>query len=271
MMRRWMILNGVLVVVVLGLTFQIVRTWARTLPPVAAPSARPGEVAHGGEAGKRGKRAAAEKAAQSPALLVAVIVDRDLFDPSRQKMTEEQKVQTVQHEPPPTGITLAGVRICGADREAFIIDASQSNTQRRIRVGDPVGNFSVKSIGKARVLLVSQAGDEATLSLEIDKSKGATAVPGAPGVRPPRVQPNAPGVVSGSPAAGVMGGMPAAAGIGGTPPRVAAPGAPGVPIPTAAGVIPPGSTSRPPTQPAAPQLPGGVREKIEQMRRQRGK
>jgi hypothetical protein len=265
MMRRWVILNGVLVVVVLGLTVQIVRTWARTLPPVAAPSARGGEVARGGEAGKRGKRAAAEKAAQSPGALVTVIVDKDLFDPSRQKMTEEQKVQTVQHEPPPTGITLAGVRIFGADREAFIIDASQSNTQRRIRVGDPVGNFSVKSIGKGSVLLVSQAGDEATLTLEIDKGKGAAApgVPGAPTIRPPRVQPNAAvPAANGSPAAGVMGGTPSAAGIGAPAARVA-PGVPAVP-----GAVPPGPH---PPPPAVPQLPGGVREKIEQMRRQRGK
>ena len=53
------------------------------------------------------------------------------------------------------GITLVGVRSVGDDREGFILDATQANLQRRIRLGDAVGNFTVKRIRQSSILLVS--------------------------------------------------------------------------------------------------------------------
>jgi hypothetical protein len=44
-MRRWVILNGVLGLIVLALGVQIARTWMRTLPPVEARA--PSKVADG--------------------------------------------------------------------------------------------------------------------------------------------------------------------------------------------------------------------------------
>jgi hypothetical protein len=81
-MRRWLMLNIVLAVIVLGLGVQIVRTWARTLPPIEARA--PGKVTDvprgGGEGGgKRSKRKEAEKAPPTPATMVASIVNKDLF------------------------------------------------------------------------------------------------------------------------------------------------------------------------------------------------
>ena len=269
MMRRWVILNGVLAVIVLGLVVQTVRTWARTLPPVETRA--PGKVsdapARTGEGGKRGKRGQAEKSTQTPAALVTAIVNKDLFDPSRTKPSET--VQAAAAPPhivePPAGVSLVGVRLFGRDREGFILDATQANAQRRIRTGDTVGNFTVKSIRNSSVVLVSAAGDYVTLSLEVDKSKAAG--PGtAPAARAARPHPGGPA----SPAAGVIAGTSTAAGIGAkpavpniVPPPPGTPGAPGTPAPPQP---PPGTPGRRNQPPPPPNLPEGVRQKLEQMK-----
>jgi hypothetical protein len=267
-MRRWVMLNGVLAVIVLGLGVQIVRTWARTLPPVEvrAPSkAADGPARTGEGGGKRGKRAQAEKSTQTPTALVTAIVNKDLFDPSRTKPSETVQVAAATHiTDPPPGVSLVGVRLFGRDREGFILDATQANAQRRIRSGDTVGNFTVKSIRNSSVVLVSAAGDYVTLSLEIDKSKNAAVgTPGRPG-RPQRPIPNAPV----SPAAGVTAGASTAAGIGAKP---TAPVMPPPPVPPGTPVPPqppPGpAVSGRHNQPAPPpNLPEGVRQKLEQMK-----
>jgi len=271
-MRRWLMLNIVLAVIVLGLGVQIVRTWARTLPPIEARA--PGKVTDvprgGGEGGKRSKRKEAEKAPQTPATMVASIVNKDLFDPSRTKQTETAAATPVVHETaPPPGISLVGVRALGNDREGFILDATQANTQRRIRPGDTVGNFTVKRIYTNKVVLTSAAGDKVTLSLELDKSKNPTAPPARPG------RPQAANAATASPAAGISTGASPAAGVGGTPkPPVTAAGTAAVPPPPPV----PGQPAPPvPGQPApptaagnkrahSPNLPEGVRQKLEQMK-----
>jgi hypothetical protein len=266
-MRRWVMLNGVLAVIVLGLGVQIVRTWARTLPPVEvrAPSKAADGPARTGEGGKRGKRGQAEKSTQTPTALVTAIVNKDLFDPSRTKPSETVQAVAAQHitEPPP-GISLVGVRLFGRDREGFILDATQANAQRRIRSGDTVGNFTVKSIRNSSVVLVSAAGDYVTLSLEVDKSKNpaGAASPGRPG-RPRGPIPNSPV----STAAGVTAGASPAAGVGAKPavPVVVPPGVPaGTPVPPPP---PPAAVSGRHNQPSPPpNLPEGVRQKLEQMK-----
>lgn len=270
MMRRWMMLNGLLAVVVLGLTVQIVRTWARSLPPIEArPPGKVADVPTRGEGGKRGKRAQnADKSPQTPGALVTAIAAKDLFDPSRTKQTEETKVVVVTHETaPPPGITLVGVRAFGHDREGFILDATQNNTQRRIRSGDTIGNFTVKTIRQSSVVLVSQANDFVTLSLEVEKSKNPTGPPARPG-RPQAA--TAAGGAS-SPAAGITSGASPAAGIGGAPkPPVTAAGTAAVPPPP--GVPAPPTPPAPPVPqprhggPGNPNLPEGVRQKLEQMK-----
>jgi hypothetical protein len=265
--RRWVILNGILAVIVLGLAVQIVRTWMRTLPPIEARQAAKGGDAppRSGEGGKRGKRGQGDKAPATPTALVNLIVDKDLFDPSRTRQTEEAKAQAVMHETtPPPGITLVGVRSVGGDREGFILDATQANSQRRVRLGDAVGNFTVKRIRSSSVLLVSGAGDFVTLTLELDKSK-ATAPPSG---RAARGQAAAAPV---SPAAGVTAGMPTAAGVGGAPrPPVTATGtAAQANVPPQPGETPPQTATPigPKPVPGNPNLPEGVRQRLEQMKR----
>jgi hypothetical protein len=280
MIRRWVILNGVLAIIVLGLGVQIAVTWARALPPVEARTpAKVSEAApRTGEGGKRGgKRGQADKAPQTPAMLVTAIVNKDLFDPSRSRPSEESRPAVVAVEvTPPPGISLVGVRLFGRDREGFILDATQGNQQRRIRLGDTVGNFTVKTIRSSSVVLAAATGEYVTLTLTVDKTKGGAApVPARPG----RAQATPAAGAPASPAAGVSAGASPAAGVGGAakPPAVAAgaapgapPGAPAQPAPVAPPTPPQAATPpKPKGPPISPNLPEGVRQKLEQMRQNR--
>ena len=293
-MGRWAILNGVLVVIALLLGLEIARTWGRSLPPVeigARPADPPtkGDGAGDGKAGegkggngRRGSKRVNEKPpAVQPATLVTTIVDKDLFDPSRQKATEEVKAPPPKEAPPPPGLTVVGIRIMGdRDSEAFITDASQANQQRRLRIGDEVGGYTVKSIQPSRVTLASATGDKITLNLAVDKS-GATGTPGKPGAQPRPGQPATANAAS--PAAGIQ---PTPPGAGIQPPRPGRPGmparppgpggappAPGAPAPSPAagnfgapraGVgVPPVPAGAPPPN---PNIPAAVREKLEQLK-----
>jgi hypothetical protein len=290
-MGRWAILNGVLLLIVALLGVQIAWTWRRALPPieVASRGADPAPKDDGKPDGKgtggrrdRGKRGAAEKPEQQPAVLVTTIISKDLFDPSRQKASEEVKAPAPKEAGPPPNLTLVGVRMIGRDREILVTDVGQGNQQKRLRVGDQLGGYTLKTIQPSRVTLSSANGDVVTLTLAVDKSGGAApaAAPGRPpgAPVPPRPgQPAAPGV-AGIPAAGVA--TSPAAGIQPRPPRAPAhPPRPGVPsapgTPPAAGVAPPPGMAAGAANPAAPaappptlpaNLPAAVREKLEQLK-----
>jgi hypothetical protein len=281
-MGRWALLNGLLGVIVLLLGLQIAWTWSRTLPPVdlaAREAAEPTPLPGDGPKGERRSRRGADKAPASPAVLVTTIHNKDLFDPSRQKASDEVKVAAPKETGPPPSLTLSGVRILGKDREAFIVDTTAPAGQqlKRMRSGDQVSGYSVKSIEPTRVTLTSASGDLIKLKLEIEKAGGGTpGVPTAPGTppRPPRPgQP--PAAPAASPAAGIQ--PSPAAGIQPTPPagagqprppragmqgRQGAPGTP--PVPGAPNA--PGMANVPGQNPQVPQLPAGVREKLEQLK-----
>src|SRR5262249_55003149 len=94
LMGRWRIVNGLLVVIVALLGFEIARTWARALPAVQVPTTARGVVdpesqpVH--EKGRRGAEKAAARAQQAPAVLVAAITEKDLFDQSRHPPTPDE-------------------------------------------------------------------------------------------------------------------------------------------------------------------------------------
>jgi hypothetical protein len=284
---RWAIMNGVLVLIVLLLGLQIARTWGRTLPPVEMATRQSDPVAKTdgkpdgkkGKGGSRhgGKRGGPERNEQQPTVLVATIVNKDLFDPSRQKSPEEVKVAPVKEIGPPPNLTLVGVRMIGGDHEVLVTDAAQANQQRRLRIGDQIGGYTLKTVQPSRVTLASASGEVITLSLAVDKSGGgAPKPPGAP-------QPGRPGqpatAVKPSPAAGIQppaaGRVPPAPARGAQPrvPRAAMQGArPGVPLvprapSAAAGVGTPGRPGSPRTGFNNPNLPAAVREKLEQLKR----
>jgi hypothetical protein len=273
-MGRWALLNGLLGVIVLLLGLQIAWTWARSLPPIdleARGAADPAPATGDGPKGERRSRRGADKAPASPALLVTTIHNKDLFDPSRQKASQEVKVEAPKETGPPPSLNLVGVRIMGKDREAFINDttAPAGAQLRRMRSGDQVSGFSVKTIEPTRVTLTSGTGELIKLKLEVEKNAAAPGVPAAtrPGMPPrPGQPPQPPGLASASPAAGIQPTPPAGAGQV-RPPRAgmqaARPGAPGAAphAPPAAGVAPVN-----PQNPQIPQLPAGVREKLEQLK-----
>jgi hypothetical protein len=284
-MGRWAILNSVLVLIVLLLGWQIAWTWRRALPPVevverrsdSPPKAEGKAEGKGGGATRRGgKRGVPEKVEQQPAVLVTTIVNKDLFDPSRQKATEEVKPLPVKEVGPPPNLTLVGVRMIGRDREILLTDAAQGNQQRRLRVGDQIGGYTLKAVQPSRVTLASANGETMTLTLAVEKSGGGAPKP--PGVpTPPRPgQPAQPGVPA-SPAAGIQPPAPGTPQAPGVQPRVpragARPGAPAVPVPpqvpnAPAGLIPgaPGAPGQAALANPNPNLPAAVREKLEQLK-----
>ena len=294
-MGRWGILNGVLALIVLLLGLQIARTWSRTLPPVETvaratdPGPKDQDKPDGKTGGGRrgGKRGANEKADPQPTVLVATIVNKDLFDPSRQKPSEEVKAPPPKEIGPPPNLTLVGVRMIGKDHEIFVTDAGQANQQKRLRIGDQLGGYTLKTIQPSKATLAAASGDVVTLTLAVDKSGGGAATtPGAP--RPPGAParpgqpaaPASPAAGGASPAAGVTARQPR--GPGARPGRPGAPGTPGAPgspaaAPSPAAGVPqpqfaaPAAPSGPPAAGMAPQaippnLPAAVREKLEQLK-----
>lgn len=259
-MRRWAILNVLLGLIVLLLGVEIARTWARALPPIAV---QPRESAPPATHAKRekGKRGGADKipvvADQRPEALIASIAEKDLFDPSRRPPTEEPKPEPTRETGPPTGLTIVGMRIFGKDREVFITDSTQGGTQgnwqRRLRVGDQVAGYTIKTIESTSVTLTSPSGDQVTMPLTIEK-KGTTTPnkPPAPGR----------GAVAGqapsSPAAGSTASSPAA-GVAVRPPTPVQPPVAGVPPPV------PGQPAGQAAQ-GQPQIPTEVQKKLEQLR-----
>jgi len=263
-MGRWTIVNAVLALMVALLGFEIARTWAHRLPQIEVPpSPVPPPAGPNPETHKKGKRGGDESAArgpQTPAMMVAAIAEKDLFDPSRKPPTpDEIKVEVAPPvTKPPDGVTIVGVRIFGKDREVFMNDASQAPASgRRLRLGDQIAGFTVKGIEPAGVVLTSPSGDTVTMPLTLDKSKGQPTQPGA--ARPPTVRPAPrPGqpatAASGSPAAGPQGAS-TAAGVVVKPPTPVQP------------AVRPGVAAPPPAQATPPQqLPSQVLQKLEQLR-----
>lgn len=284
-MSRLAFINGLLGVILVVLGLGIWSTWARQLPPepvvTRAPAPKPTPESHGGK-GKRGgqDKNAAAAAAVSPAAMVTAVVEKDLFDPSRQKQAEDvvkQQQVIAKVTEPPAGVSVVGLRVFGKDREAFVTDPAQGTQQRRLRVGDQVGGYTVQQISATGLTLTSPSGDPVTMLLNIDKGKAGAATVAKPpaGVapRPPGQPPTA--VTNASPAAGIQAPSPAA-GIGGAkaptlagvPPKPAGaptaapvpPGAPGQQMPTAAaaGMAQPG------------QLPPDVQDKLQRLKEHQG-
>src|SRR5262249_30533690 len=175
----------------------------------------------------------------------------------RQKASEEVKPPPPKEAPPPPGLTVVGIRMLGdRDSEAFITDASQANQQRRLRVGDQVGGYTLKTIQPSRVILASATGDTITLSLAVDKSGGGAPRPGGP-PRPGQAaaaNPGAPGAgragrrggAAGPGPGGAAGGRPRRAPGGGVRGRRGARGMPAAPG------TPPAAPGAPPSPAAGP-------------------
>ncbi len=264
-MGRWAIINGLLAIMVALLGLEIVRTWGRALPAVDVAAPRPpgGEQPREKGSKRGGDKGAAGRTQQTAPMLVAGTADKDLFDPTRRPPAEDAAPAAPPPVTgPPTNLTVAGVRISGRNREAFVTDSSQGNRQQRLHIGDQVAavvagqagtvSYTIKAIEPTGLTLAAPSGDTITMALELDRSK----VPGAPRTpMPPRPGQPAPGPPS-SPAAGGM--------LGAT----ASPAAGVVPRPAVGAVPPPGRQPvAPPVVPGQPtsQIPSEVRQRLEQI------
>jgi len=253
-MRRWVIVNVLLGLVVALLAGQIALTWGAALRPVAVaprpPTAASAPAPEHEKGARRGDKGGPHTP-QTPEAMVATVGEKDLFDPSRRGPSEDAVAAAAvprQTDPPP-GVTLVGVSIIGHDREAFMNDPAQgAGSQRRLRLGDDVGGYTVKAIEPDGVTLSSPSGDLVTMALTLEKGKAPT--PGRPAT-PVRN----PAAGATSPAAGVQTTSPAA-GSGPRPPT-------------------PVTTTPPRAQPVTPQAAGGpmgqnlpsqVRNKLEQLK-----
>lgn len=196
MIGRWTVVNAILVVVILALGGQIARTWMRTLPPTRVETA--GEEADG-EARRpvRSKRAVAGEAEA----VVAAIAEKDLFDPTRSGSAEATAAAAAAEPaepPPPPGVVVVGVRLIGPDAEAVVEDTEAGKEQRRIRAGDSVGPYTVEEIRETSVVLVAATGESVTLWLDLGAGSAKAPAPGSP--QRPATPATPPQAVSGTPA-----------------------------------------------------------------------
>jgi hypothetical protein len=247
MIGRWTLVNTVLVLIVLAVAAQIGRTWMRTRSP---------QVVVEGEAERSVKRRPARrpKAPTDPEEMVALIREQDLFDPSRKAEGAEggggpAELPEDATPPPPPGVTVVGVRLLGPDREAFVKDSAKGNEQRRVRLGDDVGGYTVEEIRETSIVLEGSNGNRVTLWL--------TLVPSGDVVRAtPR-----PATATGNQA--VRRTTPPQAAPGSDPAAQRAQRRQRRP---AAGARRGRYRQEPKPSPGSPQLPDGVRERLEQLR-----
>jgi hypothetical protein len=246
---RWTVVNTVLVLIVLAVAGQIGRTWMRASPPLPA-------VESDGEhkANRRPSRRPRPAAAADE--MVALITEQDLFDPSRKAdgAADGAAPTTLAEDetpPPPPGLTVVGVRLLGEDAEAFVKDSATANEQRRVRLGDDVGGYTVQEIRETSVVLEASNGNRVTLWLSLAPSGGVVRVtpPAGTATGNQAVRRTTPPQAASQPSA--------AAQRAARRQRRSRP---------AAGARRGRYRQEPKENPGSPQLPAGVRERLEQLR-----
>jgi len=165
-MKRFGILNAILLMLIALAAWRTVSVWRRVAPERQLPEDPPG----------RSALDALPPAARTPPLpqLVAVIADKDLFDQSRKAPEVAAPAPVPTPAPPPPTLKLAGVIFIGAQREALLVDTAQANKQIRMRVGEELGGYKVGRIENEQISLVGPGGEETILAILIDKTKAPT-------------------------------------------------------------------------------------------------
>ena len=193
-MKRFRVLNVILVALIALAAWRTVDVWRRTPPQIADRADAPPPPADNVAA-----------PARRPALpqLVTSITDKDLFDVSRQAPSAAGAGPTPEQTPqPPPTLKLSGVIFVGPVREAVFIDVTQGNKQIRMREGEEISGYKVSRIDAQQVSLVNGTGDEVKLDLLIDTAKGPGGkVTGPGGMVPPQQRAGrqpAPGQVAGA-------------------------------------------------------------------------
>ncbi|MCC6767373.1 MAG: hypothetical protein IT293_22210 [Deltaproteobacteria bacterium] len=177
-MRRVLILNILLLVVVAGLLFQIVTLWWVRTPEAEAIAPREAK-AQKLDLPKVDRRPA-------PPNLATQIADKDLFDQSRTGVQPGQAAAVTTNEPVrPLTLVLLGVSGGGPEREALVKDTTQPKPQW-LRQGEDVGGYKVGRIDPTAIVMVGPDGQETTLVINVEKARAGqpAAATGPAGIQP---------------------------------------------------------------------------------------
>ena len=177
-MRRVLILNILLLVIVAGLLFQIVSLWwfPSTEAEVAAPKEAKAQKVDLPKVERR----------PPPPNLSTQIADKDLFDQSRTGAQPGQASTAAPTEPVrPLTLVLLGVSGGGPEREALVKDTTQPKPQW-LRIGEDVGGYKLGRIDPLSITMIGPDGQETTLMINVEKAKaGQPAVAMGPaGIQP---------------------------------------------------------------------------------------
>lgn len=177
-MRRVLVLNILLLLVIAGLLFQIVSLWWAREPDaeVAAPREAKAQKLDLPRVDRR----------PPPPNLSTQIADKDLFDQSRTGVQPGTVAATVPTEPVrPLTLVLLGVSGAGPEREALVKDTTQPKPQW-LRQGEDVGGYKVGRIDPTAIVMVGPDGQETTLVINVEKAKVGqpVAVTGPAGIQP---------------------------------------------------------------------------------------
>ncbi len=187
-MKRFQILNGLLVLLIVFALWQTVGVIRRSAPVIAAR-----------EVTERRVPPASSGRRRPPAEMASAIANGDLFDVSRSAAQEgaltDQPVAAAPPAPPPN-LKLAGVIEVGSMREALVMDAAAGNKQQRVRAGEEITGWRVSAIEPESVALQGAAGEQVILQLEISSAVQAGLALGLGGRMPPP-PPAKPGVAIG--------------------------------------------------------------------------
>lgn len=165
--RRFLYLVLLLLLGALG--WQVVATWT-TAPPEVNPS-----PPLAGQASGREEALGSFPSLDEGQRLAAVIADKDLFDPTRQRPEEEGVVQT--SIPPPDHLKLVGVLQLSGQEQAFFTDAQQGGKVVRVRVGEEIGQYRLTQAERDSVTLAFAEGEELSLSLAVQRGEEAAKAP----------------------------------------------------------------------------------------------
>lgn len=177
-MKRFRLLNVVLLALILLAGWRTVDVWRRQAPVVGSDA----------EAGRPGDGLPPQPRRPALPRMVNEIAQQDLFDSSRKESSTEDEPTPQATPPPPPTLKLSGVLFVGLEPEAVLTDSAQGNKQIRLRVGEEISGYKVDRISTEQIALVAGTGEEVVLPLLIDTTKKGKSAFG-PGGRPtPKAQ-----------------------------------------------------------------------------------
>ncbi len=182
-MRRALILNVLLLVIVAALVVQIAALWWRTQPEVDEVAPREAKAA-------RQDIPSVTRRPLAPDLAMG-IANKDLFDQSRSLAPASSEPTAVVPTPvQPLTLALLGVIGTGDEREALVKDQTQPKPIW-LRRGEEVGGYKVGRIDASAIVMVAPNGDEVMLQINVEKGKGPAVAVGPAGVQPTPAAPRA--------------------------------------------------------------------------------